>query len=359
MIRLSVLYPKTEGASFDHDYYRDSHVPLAVKTWGVDRVRDRPRARWPVRSRRPLLLRLRRGDGSRDGDRGHGCGPGGRRELHDHHPRATALRGRRVAVWFVAHERRGVDQGRAGHGRSTCSRERLESDPDGEYLDVCGDEVLGGRRRRRRRADRRRPGRPRRRAGRPGRHAHRELDRGDAGLVGDRGRRRRRRPDQHRLQGRVPAPPARRLGRSGAARRADLADRAERVVDEIPSSQHVVVLGDAASRTCRRRSHRWDDLLGRRPARRSPTSARATWRRSSTPAAPPARRRAACSATATTRRCPARSGSAGGAPPTTSCGRRCRCSTSTPSSPRCSARWSTAAGPPSTGGSRCRTSGRR
>ena len=36
MIRLSVRYPKTEGASFDHDYYRDSHVPLALKTWGLD-----------------------------------------------------------------------------------------------------------------------------------------------------------------------------------------------------------------------------------------------------------------------------------------------------------------------------------
>jgi uncharacterized protein (TIGR02118 family) len=36
MIRLSVLYPTTEGASFDHDYYRDSHVPLAVRTWGLD-----------------------------------------------------------------------------------------------------------------------------------------------------------------------------------------------------------------------------------------------------------------------------------------------------------------------------------
>jgi uncharacterized protein (TIGR02118 family) len=35
MIRLSVLYPTTEGASFDHDYYRDKHVPLAVKTWGL------------------------------------------------------------------------------------------------------------------------------------------------------------------------------------------------------------------------------------------------------------------------------------------------------------------------------------
>jgi uncharacterized protein (TIGR02118 family) len=35
MIRFSVFYPKTEGASFDHDYYANSHVPLAEKTWGV------------------------------------------------------------------------------------------------------------------------------------------------------------------------------------------------------------------------------------------------------------------------------------------------------------------------------------
>jgi uncharacterized protein (TIGR02118 family) len=35
MIRLSVFYPTTEGATFDHDYYRNKHVPLAVKTWGV------------------------------------------------------------------------------------------------------------------------------------------------------------------------------------------------------------------------------------------------------------------------------------------------------------------------------------
>ena len=36
MIRLSVLYPKTEGATFDHDYYRDKHVPLACSTCGLD-----------------------------------------------------------------------------------------------------------------------------------------------------------------------------------------------------------------------------------------------------------------------------------------------------------------------------------
>jgi uncharacterized protein (TIGR02118 family) len=36
MIKLSVLYPMIEGAIFDHDYYRDHHVPLAVRTWGLE-----------------------------------------------------------------------------------------------------------------------------------------------------------------------------------------------------------------------------------------------------------------------------------------------------------------------------------
>lgn len=36
MIRFSVLYPKTDGATFDHDYYANSHVPLALKTWGLE-----------------------------------------------------------------------------------------------------------------------------------------------------------------------------------------------------------------------------------------------------------------------------------------------------------------------------------
>ena len=36
MVRFSVFYPSTEGATFDHDYYRDKHVPLAVKTWGLE-----------------------------------------------------------------------------------------------------------------------------------------------------------------------------------------------------------------------------------------------------------------------------------------------------------------------------------
>jgi len=36
MIRLSVYYPSSEGATFDHDYYRDKHVPLCLKTWGLN-----------------------------------------------------------------------------------------------------------------------------------------------------------------------------------------------------------------------------------------------------------------------------------------------------------------------------------
>ncbi|MCU1378939.1 MAG: Ethyl tert-butyl ether degradation EthD [Acidimicrobiales bacterium] len=36
MIRFSVLYPASDDATFDHDYYANKHVPLAVKTWGLD-----------------------------------------------------------------------------------------------------------------------------------------------------------------------------------------------------------------------------------------------------------------------------------------------------------------------------------
>ena len=36
MIRYSVFYPATDGATFDHDYYRDVHVPMAVAAWAPD-----------------------------------------------------------------------------------------------------------------------------------------------------------------------------------------------------------------------------------------------------------------------------------------------------------------------------------
>jgi uncharacterized protein (TIGR02118 family) len=47
MIRVSVFYPSSEGATFDHDYYKNSHVPLCQSTWSpvsaeIDRGIDGP-----------------------------------------------------------------------------------------------------------------------------------------------------------------------------------------------------------------------------------------------------------------------------------------------------------------------------
>ena len=35
MIKVTVLYPTAEGSTFDHDYFRDTHVPMACKAWGL------------------------------------------------------------------------------------------------------------------------------------------------------------------------------------------------------------------------------------------------------------------------------------------------------------------------------------
>jgi uncharacterized protein (TIGR02118 family) len=44
MIKVSVMYPNTAGARFDHEYYRDKHMPLlkekmgeACKSYTVDK----------------------------------------------------------------------------------------------------------------------------------------------------------------------------------------------------------------------------------------------------------------------------------------------------------------------------------
>jgi uncharacterized protein (TIGR02118 family) len=34
MIKVSVMYPYTPGARFDHDYYRDKHMPLLKERMG-------------------------------------------------------------------------------------------------------------------------------------------------------------------------------------------------------------------------------------------------------------------------------------------------------------------------------------
>jgi uncharacterized protein (TIGR02118 family) len=34
MIKVSVMYPHTPGARFDHDYYRDSHMPMVQQLMG-------------------------------------------------------------------------------------------------------------------------------------------------------------------------------------------------------------------------------------------------------------------------------------------------------------------------------------
>jgi uncharacterized protein (TIGR02118 family) len=35
MIQLQVLYPSGEGTTFNHDYFRDTHVPMALEAWDM------------------------------------------------------------------------------------------------------------------------------------------------------------------------------------------------------------------------------------------------------------------------------------------------------------------------------------
>ena len=47
MIKVSVFYPSSEASTFDHDYYRTTHVPLCAKAWNpissqIDRGVDGP-----------------------------------------------------------------------------------------------------------------------------------------------------------------------------------------------------------------------------------------------------------------------------------------------------------------------------
>ena len=52
MASVVVSYPKHEGAKFDADYYRDTHIPLVEKTWtshGMTGVR----ILWPADADQP------------------------------------------------------------------------------------------------------------------------------------------------------------------------------------------------------------------------------------------------------------------------------------------------------------------
>lgn len=44
MLKISVMYPSTPGARFDHDYYREKHMPFVkermgkyLKSYGIDK----------------------------------------------------------------------------------------------------------------------------------------------------------------------------------------------------------------------------------------------------------------------------------------------------------------------------------
>ena len=48
MIKVSVMYPNQPGGRFDHDYYRDKHMPLVAARMGA-LPPEAPRSRKPPR----------------------------------------------------------------------------------------------------------------------------------------------------------------------------------------------------------------------------------------------------------------------------------------------------------------------
>ena len=247
---------------------------------------------------------------------------------------------------------------------------RLESDPDSEYLDVCGTQVHrrpGGRHRL---AARQRAGVARRRAGRSGgrrcwRTRRRRCSRGGAAVRGGHVAV----PINTAYKGEYLRHQLHDSGATRPRRPADLADRVAAVIDDLPDLRHVIVVDDDDGGRRRRRpghrlaardrppvgrpAHRGGDAPRRHDPSVGPRHVR-LHRRHHRPVeglhAQPQLPRGAD---------PPDRLSAGNAPPTTCCGPRCRCSTTTRSSPPCSARWCSAAARRSTAGSRSPTSGRR
>ena len=62
MASLIVSYPRHEGAGFDEAYYRETHIPLVVRHWGVHGMTD-AEIFWPADSEQPnvalVVLRFR------------------------------------------------------------------------------------------------------------------------------------------------------------------------------------------------------------------------------------------------------------------------------------------------------------
>ena len=98
MIRVSVFYPSGDDATFDHDYYRDSHVPLCLSTWGIDKAEIDKGVNGPNVAAVHLFFdsmdALRRGHGFARHRHDHGR----RRQLHEHHAGVAGLRDRRVVI---------------------------------------------------------------------------------------------------------------------------------------------------------------------------------------------------------------------------------------------------------------------
>jgi uncharacterized protein (TIGR02118 family) len=89
MIRLSVFYPVTEGASFDHDSYGDKHVPLAVRTWGLESAQIDKGVDGPYVAAVHFTFDSPERAAAGDGRRGHGRRALRRRQLHLHRSRPT------------------------------------------------------------------------------------------------------------------------------------------------------------------------------------------------------------------------------------------------------------------------------
>ena len=99
VIRFSVFYPKTEGTSFDHDYYHDKHVPLRGHDLGPrrrDQVVIEKGIDGPYEAAVHFTFDSPEAPGCRARLGGHRRGDGRCRELHDDPGRGADERSRRV-----------------------------------------------------------------------------------------------------------------------------------------------------------------------------------------------------------------------------------------------------------------------